>query len=377
MVNMQEVMGIFNRKEQSLKLDNQKKVIELLNRFKGELAFSSEDERIWESWADFKKRDFRDLRDILTGNYKVGFKKRALFAALVPHHQWIPFKWMFDIGSQESYLFLQGMELKRLEVNLLRFATKLIRQFKQLLEDNPSVVKDPTEALFAYNNYLIQLLSLLPADEKEEVFNSFSLNDARVYWNMDTASGYNPFGSLLWSAGIEETYKKRADDKMRPIISAELRGEVTPRAEHEEAVKCYAYIIQLLLYSEDNLPYSIELFADQVDFIVSLKNCGDKRLINAWDIGKLFNLLAEDRFRGVRHRIARFVLFCNGEFSVCSQEIMAASEKMLAEFGAEDDELRLALERIVADGRQRIDENKEAQQKHRSAEEAIISRMLV
>lgn len=352
------------------------KAIELLKRFNTELAFSVEDERTWESWVNFKQREFRDLRDILTGNYKVDFKKRALFTVLVPHHQWIPFRWKFDIGSSESYLFLRGIELKGLDVNLLRFATKLICEFKQFLEGNPEVVKDPAEALFAYNDYLLPLLALLPVDEKENVFNSFSLNDVCAYWNMDTASGYNPFEALLRTEGVEELYKKRADDKMRSIIQAELRGEATPRAEHEEALRRYANIIQMLLYSKNNLPYSIELYADQINFIVSAQNVGDKRLIDAWHVIELLDLLAGERFRDVRHRLARFVIFHNGErFSVYNSETMAASERMLAEFGAEDNELRFELECITADGRKRIAKDQEAQQKHWSAEEAITSKM--
>lgn len=223
----------------------------------------------------------------------------------------------------------------------------------------------------------LQLLVLVTeTEEKERLFNHFSLNDARVYCDVDEASGYNPFEELLRSS-VEELYKKRADEKMRSIVTAEIRGEAVPRAEHEEALGCYAGIIQRFLYKKDNLPYSIELFSDQINFIVSLQNIGNKQLINPWNAGALFDLLKEKRFCELRHHIAKFVIFRSGDkFRIYNPETMATAEKMLAEFGGEDYGLRIELERIIAHGKKRIAKDQKTQRRQRFAEEKITANML-
>ena len=120
------------------------------------------------------------------------------------------------------------------------------------------------DALYSYNTHILNLLALLPEEKAAEIFPFFSLLDISTYFNLEDASGYNPFRYLLSSNEVSERWKKEADLKMREIILNEISGKTKPREEWEDAMNQYASIIQAMLYGKIN--YSISLYASQIQF---------------------------------------------------------------------------------------------------------------
>jgi len=214
---------------------------------------------------------------------------------------------------------------------------------------------------------------MLSEEQCERIFPLFSLLDISTYSNMEDASGYNPFQNLLYSK-VDEKWKRRADSKMRQIINDELAGRTKPREEWENAMRCYAYIIKLQLYSED-LPYAVDLFADQIQFLVSKEHYGNK-LIDDWKVARIFQVLSADIYKEVRYRVARFVVSGNkDEFKVWNEEALQGAKMMLCEFGQDDKELARKIQSAIDEGKKRSVERQGEQSVAKKVEDDIMSQM--
>ncbi len=154
---------------------------------------------------------------------------------------------------------------------------------------------------------------------------------------MDDCSGYNPFQSLLYSS-VDEKWKRNADTKMRQIIKDELAGKIEPREDWEDALKCYARIINFMLYCKEP-KYSDDMFADQIAFIVSKEHYA-KKLIDSWNVAMILNKLSAGVYKNIRYQVAQFMLLSSEDvFSIWSESSLAGAYSMLAELGDGDEEL--------------------------------------
>jgi len=370
------------RKEQDM-LERAKVFIE---RFRNKW-FPAGDDKVWKQWVDYKRRETRDLIELLKSDVRDSFKRRAIFLLLVPSAELSPIYWKEQVGK--FYHRLDFLEI--LDPELLHYATDLVVEFDAMLkpmhDDRPkhyvqggggitismSVPGEYHDALYFYNNCVMLLMTLLPEEQCERIFPLLSLRDISTYWNMDNASGYNPFRNLL-NSDVDEKWKRQANTTMIQIIRDELSDKTKPREKWEDALKCYAEIIQLQLYGE-KLPYSIELFADQIKFLVSEGHSG-RELINEWHIPKIFQILSTDDYKEIRYLVAKFVVFNNkSDFNVWSEDTLKGAKMMLDEFGQNDQKLAQRIQSAIDDYKKQSAKNQNEQTNAKKDEDDIINKM--
>ena len=349
--------------------------------------FPSEEDKAWKQWVDYKDRESRDLIKLLSSDVRESFKKRALFLLVVPDADFNTLYWKKEIGK-----FYHKIDfLKSLSMEFLDYVTELIVEFTIILSPthNPkpkgvieggggitvfmSIPDKYHDALYFYNHCILYLMTVLPEEKAEKVFPLCSLIDISTYWNMDEASGYNPFSHLL-HMDIDEKWKKMADDRMRKIISDEISGKTNPREDWENALIQYAEIIQMQLYGK--IKYSLELFAGQLQFLMDNRQ-GKFNLIN-WHVIKMLNLLSGDEYKKLRHTIARYVLLEDvgefSKFSIYSKETKQAADYILDEFG-DDQELTDRIQVLYEECAKKKAEEAAYQAEKKATEDDILAQM--
>ena len=334
------------------------------------------DNKTWNEWLDLKRQEWRDLVALIASDVRDEFKMRAIAILLVPHYRFLPFKWRDD-SSLHNLLFLHERPIKvgELSEELRSFVATLIMMYAGLAKDYPHD-DDIFSSLRIYNRYVIDFLKVLPEEDQlaTELFESYELRDPVVFANMDDCSGYNPLYGIL-NEEIPEKWKRLASQKMQAIITSEVNGKSAPRVEHEEALKWYADQIQLPLSGEGGVRYGADLFASQVDFIISLPAAGNRGLFNSWQVGPILKIISGDERRPLRHRFARHVILENTEdfkkFSVYDSATKRAAQAMLKEFDS-DQELTPVLQKLIANAGKRFQRNAE----HASAEQRKVDDVL-
>lgn len=344
-------------------------------------GITDEQEQTWEQWVALNRiREWRALRDLLTTDASDAFKARALALLFAPRLDWAPFKWKKASGNHVS-LWLHRekgtLRLSDLSPRLLKFVVELL-----VLNAGVALALEVDEVhrtIPQYNPLIIQALAVLPEDSEDaqRLFGLYQLNDSAPFWNMDAASGYNPFERIL-NEEVPEKWKRLADEKMREIILAEQEGKSVPRQEHEAALDNYVSHIQLGFYGE-KFPYSAGLLASQVDFILTVPNTDGRELFDSWRVYPILKLLESDvgnDHKELCHRLARHVVLGNrgdhGAFWIHDQGTRNAAEYMSREFGASDPELRERLDQIIADGDVR-DRDEQANARRRAAEADAVA----
>lgn len=339
----------------------------------------SEQNRTWNEWLALKRQECRDLRELLKGDVKEAFKARAIAILLAPRIKFAPFAWS-DNTSLNDYLFLSDkVVLKELSTQLRDFALAL-------LEVNidaalvPDADEDLRRTLFYYNRYILEALILLEEDDPRaaDLFSRYQINDPVAFWNMDEASGYNPICNIFHNPDVPEKWKRLADEKVCEVIRAEQEGCTQPRNDWEKALSNYVNHIQLNFYGEQ-FPYSIELFASQVDFILGLPNIDGHEYFNSWHTARILRMLDGEDRKGLRYRFTRHVILEDrgeyGTFKAFSDDTMTGARMILEEFGDTDPELRTRLDAIIAEGEARMQENQEAAHEKQTQTDAVMAQM--
>jgi len=349
--------------------------------------FPNADDKIWKQWVNYKRRETNDLIELLNSDVRDSFKRRVIFLLLVPSPELNPIYWIEEVGK----LYHKFDFLKTLSPDLLSYATELIVEFNTMLKpmhcDKPenivqggggitifmSVPDKYHDALYYYNSCILLLLEILPEEQCERIFPLYSLLDISTYSGMEDASGYNPFQSLLYS-NVEEKWKIKANASMKQIIMDEMAGKTKPREEWEDALKCYGHIINLLLYSE-KLPYSTDLLASQIEFLVSEKHYGNE-LVDGSKVTKIFNFLSAEIYKDIRYQVAKFIFFGNKKkFWIWSEETLQGANMMLNEFGQGDEKLAQIINSAIEEYEVKSLDSKNKQLSTKNAENKIMSLM--
>ena len=376
------IFSILKSTERKVSLNKYKKDVlhimaETLNISDSDIA---KQDNVWDEWLALEKQECGDLAELLKSKVADAFKARALTILLAPEIRFVPFKWIGRGDSKDyDYLFFSD------RIVLADLSPQLQEFVFRLLELNIDTVygSDDEELLKSavyYNRFIIAGLEILDENDPraDRLFSRYCINDPVSFWNMDYASGYNPFYAIL-CAKVPEKWKKIADDKMREIIRAEKAGTAKPRREWEDALSNYAGHIQLGLYSEQ-FPYGTELLASQMDFIISLPNIEGKEYLGSWKIGQLLGMLKGDEYKDIRHRLARNVVFTNrGEhdgFRVYSEETMTAVLVMFDEFGGVDTELGKKLGEIIDQGKERELKRQSVVSEKKKQTDVVIEKMM-
>lgn len=341
----------------------------------------SEEDRLWNAWLDLKKkREPRDLQLLLTSDVRKEFKARALIVLLAPDLQVLPFRWDDKDHSLRNYLFLGCLEIKTFPQDLVVFAGELVCQnIDYTLEQKNERAR---ESLFEYNKLILQFLAVLPEDNDlaQRLFSRYQINDPIAYMNMDDASGYNPLRNIFCAEGVPTKWKVLADKQMRDCIVAEVKGRAQPRKDWEVALRCYAEHIQMSNYDGCE-GYSRKLLASQIRFITELPGVEgyNRELFNSWQVVHIMEAIPGDDLRETRHKLARLIVLRKTEehsgFSVWNPESRRAADLMLREFGAEDQELSMKLNAMIAEANRHEAENADAQRKQQQKADEVLSQM--
>jgi len=338
----------------------------------------ADQDRVWDQWVNVQRREWRDLWDLQKENVKDAFKARAMVILLAPKIKWVPFTW-HDDTSLDNYLFLGVHDTPpELSLPVRKFVSALLQATVDMTL-TPSADEKLQEALVFYNRYLLKILAVLPEDDPDalNLFNRYQINDPVPFWNMDDASGYNPFHRML-SSNIPEKWKKLADEKMREIIRAEQGGRVQARKDWEGALQNYMSHIQSCLYMK-SFPYSVDLLASQIGFALGLPNTKGRELICDYHVQTFLTMLQGEKRKELRHQIARHVILADhGEhhaFKIYSPETFAAAKMMLAEFGCDDQELGNRLRDVILQNETRLREESSRTDKHQAQVASVLDQM--
>jgi len=375
--------------EQTAKKENAMKSLKVFVEGLRQRFFPTEEDKTWKQWVDYKERETRDLIGLLSCDVKDSFKRRALFLLVVPSADFNPIYWAKEIGKY----FPRTDFLKSLTADQLDYLADLIIGFCSVLRPMhcatpkhsvaggsgimiyTSIPDRYHDALHFYNNCIPHLLTQLPVEKAEKVFAHFSLINISTYSNLDNASGYNPFRNLFYIEGIDERWKREADARMREIVLSEISGESKPRKEWEEAIRQYADIVQMMLCGE--IRCSLELYASQIQFIIDNRP-GHNKLIDNWQVIKLFRLLAGDQYKELRHTIARYALLEDtgefSKFSLYSGDTQEAANQILSEFG-DDQELVAKIRELEVERDKKQAQNDAYQAEKKATENDILAQM--
>ena len=375
--------------EQTAKKERAMKNVKVFIEGLRQKFFPAEEDKAWKQWVDYKDRENCDLIDLLSSDVKDSFKRRALFLLVVPSADFNPIYWTKEIGK----FYHQTDFLKNLTADQLDYVTDLIIEFCSMLKPihcaKPkgvveggggvtvfmSIPDKYHDALYFYNNCILQLLILLPVEKAKKVFPHFSLIDISTYSNMEDASGYNPLKNIFYIEEIDERWKREADARMCEIVLSEISGVSKPREKWEEAIRQYADIVQMMLYGE--IKYSLELYASQIQFIMDNRQ-GKNKLIDNWQVIKLFDLLAGDQFKKLRHTIARHVLLENtgefSKFSIYNNGTQQTVDHILIEFG-DDNELIAKIRELEVERDRKQTKSEAYQAEKKATEDEILAQM--
>lgn len=317
--------------------------------------FPTGEDVIWKQWADRKPRarEWSDLIGLLTLDVRDSFKRRALYLLVVPSEELNLVYWK-EKGAVGRFYGEKKLfdTLRSLSLDLLIFVAELVTAFclrlKKLHDDRSRDIAEggggitllmqvPGEwhdALSFYNRFILRLLALLPREKGEDLFPLYSLRDISTYYGMEDASGYTPFGNLLYLKELDEYWKVKADSAMREIIRRELAGKSKPREEWENAFSRYAGIIEAYLWNDS--PYSVALFESQMRFLVEHHNA-TRPLIEGRRLSKIFDIFSGDERKGLRYEIARALILGYAEddwrrFSVHDEEGVRTAHRVMEEF---------------------------------------------
>jgi len=355
-----------NRKEQRMDI-----VKALMTRWKSRL-FPSEEDQIWQQWVDHKKREWRDLIALLNQEAKDSFKARALYLLFVPDIKMFPFYWSGDTNVFPWSRFPDKSFLQGLSFELLDFVTDLVIKFHEYSKTDEKY----EDAWYCYQNYLLELLVLLPEEKAQRVFDQYELRDLYTWQSMDDASGYNPFERLLGNEKINLSWKVLADQKMQEIIKAETEGQHIPRTKWENAFDWYATVWGLNLYSE-KFRSDIDFWAQQLEFILAYTGSQTENVFpRHYNVYKIFQILADDKYLKLRFKLALHVVFnSDKEFKVYSQDTLRSAQIMLEQFAERDAELKVKLERAIEIGQSKLAAEAKAARSEKTNEESILAQM--
>lgn len=275
-------------------------------------------------------------------------------------------------GEGAFLKILEREELAELLSYQPRVSTQVLKDYIKKAEQKVADEKWEN-AWSVYNCLIIDLLPLLPRQEGEELFSYLRLNDVKSPETMDDSSGYYPLKSLFSSRKIDQYWKEEAAAKMHEIIHNEKAGLTQPRQEYEDALGCYAAILEVMTYYKDGtMPIDKKIFQEEISFLLDFDY--SKPIFLPQNIGKAFDLIES---REIKLRLARQAdpfLREGKKINLGDQVVLA--EKIVAEFPGE--ELAAFYSQKLPSWKKELRQRKERGNKGyfwEEAKEAILTKM--
>ena len=336
-------------------------------------------EKKWKRWVDFAEREWRDLTSLVADpEISDAYKTRALFILLVPDFRLIPYYWKIHESIFKSYVDLGT------KIDLKSLAPKQLDDAKEFLYIFFAYAKayDLKKCMYTYNNYVLELMSILPSDQALKWLDLFELNDVYEWINMDDLSGYNPFRDLLYNKALSNDVKVVADIKMRLIILQELSGLSTPRAKHEDSLFCYSNITQLWIFGYKKgavCVWGMSLFLDQVEFIIDstpVTYPNASRIFEHWRIDTILAWAKSNGPEWLPNKFAKFIMEKGGGFTVYDKRDIVTAQSLIEILKDEADYIT-TLRKEIAIGKLHIDAIKRGVEQEKEEEGYILKDMSI
>ncbi len=338
----------------------------------------------WEKWVNLKPRDdWRRLAALIESDVRDEFKIRAIAILLAPYCGVLPFTWR-DEDAASNLLFLRDrrpVKVEKLSEHLWIVTAELILLYMAIAKEfSVEPLRNTRQTLDVYNLYIIDFLAILPEEDglAARLFEVWGINDAVAFDTFDDFSGYNPFPVML-GAPVPEKWKRLATLELQTIVLTEESGDASPRHQHEGALKRFAEHVQSGFYSHDGkIPYTAELFADQLAFLLRIPSAKNRGLIKSYHLRRILQVLAGDQYRELRRRIAHFIVLENetegNSFGLYNQEDVDLAEHVIREY---PDDLALVekLRQIIPAGKKLVEKRLRYEAEERRKTEAVLSLM--
>jgi hypothetical protein len=336
--------------------------------------FRSSDDRKWAEWLGASGRSRRDLVSIL-GNTTVPQwqKARALMVLLSPQTEWLPILWTGGTNT----LVKDADWLSEVPDSMVRLCADMVRCFMDLVRKSYGQMggeagdRQGTTRLGILNDYIPHLLPRMKPKPGLQLLRYYELLHPMVAAEGNLPTGYWPFIRLMSNADMPVAYQEQADAVMRLVVSSERLGLTTPRTTPESAL--YWYHKMLLIVSQDRPAYPHQLFASQLEFLVS--ESSDRADFNfPWQTverllvllggqvppgaSELDTMLAEwigPGHLGLRRQLIRYVLRpCKDRmrFQLDTPESVLLAIRMSQELGQEEPALTNRLTELITEARQ-------------------------
>lgn len=182
-------------------------------------------------------------------------RQRAVTVLTAPHGFQVPYPHSEQSIGRLLYIAeeVSGRPTSSLRERLAgrpELATELGRGLLYWLDTTGGRIEGAMDSRGEYQAAIQHLLPIVEPEIGDRLFAHFSLNDIVPYWNMDTASGYQPLVGLLYDRQIPHRYKDDALVRWFEVAEREEQGMTEPREEHERAIKTMADFVQSWTYGE-------------------------------------------------------------------------------------------------------------------------------
>jgi hypothetical protein len=195
---------------------------------------------------------------------------------------------------------------------------------------------------------------------QERLYKHLSLRDVMMFWSPDDASGYNRWEAMIHTRRISDAWKRRLDGDMRAIVMREVDGTAVPRATHEDAFRWYIHILSSVTFG-NQLPYSTELYADQVTFALSVAAKRNASVFEGSYLRKaLRRHLAADAYADLRQRLIANTWMHSRGLSLLEEELPEA-RKQAEEVRTAYPEIVIVIQRAIAQSEQALEERRAAE----------------
>jgi hypothetical protein len=217
----------------------------------------------WDQWFGLVERKPEALLELLQENVASVYKAMALGVLLCPYTSVLPFSWLK--GKFQYLIMRHVIPWSYLDQDMQEFAARIVILFHTNARRQYNHV-----ILGAYNHVILQLLTELPCENSmaEKLFELYELGDS-------PASSH--FSNLLLSPYLDIKWKKKADFKMRSVVSEQLSG----KRPNFNVLKTYAKMIEKMVEKGGADVY--DLILEQANFFL------DKALIDSRIFGLLDN----------------------------------------------------------------------------------------
>ncbi|MCR4276254.1 MAG: hypothetical protein NUV90_02635 [Candidatus Parcubacteria bacterium] len=268
-----------------------------------------EQNRLWAEWLDVVQErkiqrlnllpvDAKHLSKFILGDAGDAFKARAIAILLAPEDRLIPFTWPVRVPDY-SWRYAE-IDFARLSPQLQMFSLSVLEINSGL--NIADAERPDARVVHSFNEFILSKLAVLLEDDAtaERLFNCYQL-----YVERGNQYDYYRSFELILRAKIPEKWKKLADDKMRELIRLRQKGRTRRRNAFDSPFLYYMDPIMVHFLSE--LPYSMDLFASQIAFIIGSPGMDDDKLsFLSSHTGTVQQMLEGEPYAELRGKLIKF-----------------------------------------------------------------------